>query len=187
MIYFYLGGIRGPRSLSRGALRPASCALTVLRPCSAPCALFWKVSCALRLDVIGPRSAVQGAAARWTNKKGAEAPFVSVPLSRLILLGSSPCIICKRCIERGALLLLMQGKGPRSPCLDRLDPRLLGMSGALASNARPLARGRRRIASRCRGGIRIGGCKRSKYPLHLEARPKRGTGPPRDRRMSRRE
>ena len=175
-------------------MRPAPCALTVLRLYLGPCALFWRVSCALRpspaallSDVIGPRTAVQAPGSWRTNKKGAEAPFVSVPLSRLILLGLIPCKVCRLCIERVALLLLTLGKGPRSPCLGRLDPRLLGMSGGLVSNARPLARGRRRIASRCRDGIRIGGYTRSMYPLHLEARPKRGTGPPRDRRMFRRE
>ncbi len=56
------------------------------------------------------------------NKKGAEAPFPSVLLLRLILLGSSLCIIYTLCIERGVRPLLMQGKASLLFCL---DPRAL--------------------------------------------------------------
>ena len=55
MIYFYLGEIRGPRSLIWGALRPAPCALALHLGFLLPCALFCRLDClapcALRLDL----------------------------------------------------------------------------------------------------------------------------------------
>ncbi len=55
MIYFYLGEIRGPRSLIWGALRPAPCALALhlgfLLPCALFCGLDCLAPCALRLDL----------------------------------------------------------------------------------------------------------------------------------------
>ena len=131
MIYFYLRGVKAPNLWKKGCLEPlvrGSWALRLyLRVCGPD---FWTDT--LRLCALRPSFLVCGSAAlrvcgpmlfesiMQRNKKGAEAPFPSVLLSRLILLGSSLCIICKLCIGRGVRPLLMPDKASLLFCRDPL-------------------------------------------------------------------
>ncbi len=133
MIYFYLRGVKAPNLWKKGCLEPlvrGSWALRLyLRVCGPD---FWTDT--LRLCALRPSFMVCGSAAlrvcgpmlfesiMQRNKKGAEAPFPSVLLSRLILLGSSLCIICTLCIGRGVRPLLMPDKVSLLFCR---DPRVL--------------------------------------------------------------
>ena len=131
MTYFYLRGVKAPNLWKKGCLEPLVRGSWALRLYSKVCGPdFWPDT--LRLCALRPSFLVCGSAAlrvcgpmlfesiMQRNKKGAEAPFLSVLLSRLILLGSSPCIVCKLCIGRGVLLLSMQDKVPRLFCRDPL-------------------------------------------------------------------
>jgi len=131
VIYFYLRGVKAPNLWKKGCLEPLVRGSRALRLCSRVCGPdFWPDT--LRLCALRPSFLVCGSAAlrvcgpmlfesiMQRNKKGAEAPFPSVLLSRLILLGSSPCIVCKLCIGRAALLLSTRGKVPRLFCRDPL-------------------------------------------------------------------
>ena len=133
MIYFYLRGVKAPNLWKKGCLEPLVRGSWALRLYSKVCGPdFWPDT--LRLCALRPSFLVCGSAAlrvcgpmlfefiMQRNKKGAEAPFPSVLLSRLILLGSSPCKVCKLCIERGVRPLLMRGKASLLFCL---DPRAL--------------------------------------------------------------
>ena len=133
MIYFYLRGVKAPNLWKKGCLEPlvrGSWALRLyLRVCGPD---FWTDT--LRLCALRPSFLVCGSAAlrvcgpmlfesiMQRNKKGAEAPFPSVLLSRLILLGSSLCIICTLCIGRAVRPLLMPDKVSLLFCR---DPRVL--------------------------------------------------------------
>ena len=80
----------------------------------------------------------------------------SAPRLRLIYLGLIPCKVCRLCIVRAALLLLMLDIGPRSPCPGRQGPRSLGTCAALLSNARRLECDCPRFASRYLDANRFG-------------------------------
>jgi hypothetical protein len=129
--YFYLRGVKAPNLWKKGCLEPLVRGSWALRLYSKVCGPdFWPDT--LRLCALRPSFLVCGSAAlrvcgpmlfesiMQRNKKGAEAPFLSVLLSRLILLGSSPCIVCKLCIGRGVLLLSTRGKVSLLFCRDPL-------------------------------------------------------------------
>ena len=132
MTYFYLRGVKAPNLWKKGCLEPLVRGSRALRLYSKVCGPdFWTDT--LRLCALRPSFLVCGSAAlrvcgpmllasiMQRNKKGAEAPFPNVLLSRLILLGSSLCIICTLCIGRDDLPLLMPDKVSLLFCRDPLN------------------------------------------------------------------
>ena len=98
MTYFYLRGVKAPNLWKKGCLEPLVRGSWALRLYSKVCGPDFCPD-TLRLCALRPSFLVCGSAAlrvcgpmlfasiMQRNKKGAEAPFPSVLLSRLILLG----------------------------------------------------------------------------------------------------